>query len=239
MRNQGVFITGTDTGVGKTWVSCGLLRAAVRQNRRAVGMKPVASGCVRNVAGEWISEDLLALQAAGNVTAALPLLSPYALALPVSPHIAALDAGVTVDMDVVQAAWDRLAAQSDWRVVEGAGGWLAPLSEQFSMADLAVRMGLPVVLVVGLRLGCLNHALLTERAIRGTSVPYAGWVANPVEADMLARQSNVEYLRKHLTGRFLGECPNQSDARPEGGESEACFDALLQALFASVASPLS
>lgn len=210
---QGVFVTGTDTEIGKTHVSRALVAAARTRGRRVGAMKPVAAGAEETPLG-LRNEDALALIAAARGTAAdapvapteYAAVNPYCFRPPVSPHIAAAHAGVTVDLaHLAGLARARLAGtppENDWLVVEGAGGWLAPLSHTEAISDLAVAVGLPVLLVVGLRLGCLNHAELTAREIRRSGLPLAGWVANAVDPTMTCREENVSML----TIRF-GEPP--------------------------------
>jgi len=190
-----VFVTGTDTGVGKTWIAAALLRAHVRKGRRAVGMKPVAAGLE---AGETVNADVAALAAAGNVDAPLADRNPFAFGAPVAPHVAAASAGTTIDLATITAAFARLAARADVVVVEGAGGALVPLDARRDMLDIAVRLRLPVLLVVGLRLGCLNHALLSALAIRARGLDLAGWAANAMEMPMARTDETVAALDARL-----------------------------------------
>ncbi|WP_269532816.1 dethiobiotin synthase [Chitinimonas sp. BJYL2] len=201
------FVTGTDTEVGKTHVTCRLLRAAVQQGWRAVGMKPVAAGGVLGADGYVDNEDVLAHRAAGNVIAPRAEVNPYAFPDPVSPHLAARKAGVVVEVERIVTACRALQARADLVLVEGAGGWLAPLDEQHTMADLARALGLPVILVVGVRLGCLNHALLTADAVRRSGLPLAGWVANCVDPAMAMQEENIQYLSRHLSCEMLMRVP--------------------------------
>jgi dethiobiotin synthetase len=175
---RGVFVTGTDTGVGKTLVACATLRACVAARRRAVGMKPVASGCDPGASGR---EDVAALSIAGNVDAPASARNPYAFAPAIAPHLAATAAGVAIDLGRIHEAYAELAARADCVVVEGAGGALVPLDARRDMLDIARALGLPVVLVVGMRLGCLNHALLSAQAIRARGLSFRGWVANCID----------------------------------------------------------
>ncbi len=212
---HGFFITGTDTGIGKTLVACGLLHAARARGLRAVGMKPVAAGAMRE--GEaWVNDDVLALTEAGNVQAPAAEINPYCYVPPIAPHIAAAEAGVAVDLDVVAAAYGALCRRADMVVVEGAGGYLVPLGERIDMADLALRLGLPVVMVVGMRLGCINHALLTAEAIRARGSLLAGWVANHVDDRMERMDANVEALASRLGAPLLARVPYAADARAVG-----------------------
>jgi dethiobiotin synthetase len=205
---MGCFVTGTDTGVGKTLVSAGLLYTLARHHPRVVGMKPVAAGLVP-WGDDWACEDALALRSASTLAVAPALDNPVLLPDPLSPHIAAARAGVQIDIAAIVRSYQALAAQADAVVVEGAGGFLVPLTDTLTGADLAQALRLPVVLVVGLRLGCLNHALLTAEAIRARGLPLAGWVANRVDPAMEAADENIAYLRARLGAPLLAEVPYQ------------------------------
>jgi len=205
---SGWFVTGTDTGVGKTHVACALVAALADAGRRAVGMKPVASGARRTPAG-LRHADAERLLAAGNVAVPYDAVNPYCFEPAVAPHLAAEDAGVKLRLQTVLAAHARLCAAADCTVVEGAGGWRVPLGPRTTMSDLARALGLPVLLVVGLRLGCLNHALLTVEAIRRDGVPFAGWVANACDASMEYRARNIEALAQCLEAPPLAIFPHQ------------------------------
>jgi len=200
------FITGTDTNVGKTLVACALLRAFVEQGEKAVGMKPVAAGCEETSAG-LRCDDVASLCAAGNVAAPLRLVNPYALISPVAPHLAAAQAGVDIHLETIMDAFRQLQDMADVVVVEGVGGFAVPLNEREDTADLTQRLGLPVILVVGLRLGCLNHALLTVEAIRQRGLRLAGWVANQIESDMPFLRENIVALERRLSAPLLGVLP--------------------------------
>ncbi|WP_300650226.1 dethiobiotin synthase [Hydrogenophaga sp.] len=203
MAFDGCFVTGTDTGVGKTLVSAALLHTLARHHRRVVGMKPVAAGLIEH-AGQWVSEDVLALRAASTLTVPAALDNPVALPDPLAPHIAAERAGRSVTVAGLLAAHRELQAMADVVVVEGAGGWRVPVNDRETLADLARAIGAPVVLVVGLRLGCLNHALLSAEAIRADGLQLAGWVANAVDPDMPCRDENVHALCQRLPAPLLG-----------------------------------
>ncbi len=200
------FVVGTDTGVGKTHASCALLQALAQHHRRVVGMKPVAAGVVPWGEG-WASEDSIALRAASTIAVPPELDTPVLLPDPLSPHIAAARAGVQINIAAIVQAYQALAAQADAVVVEGAGGFHVPLSPTETGADLAVALNLPVVLVVGLRLGCLNHALLTAEAIAARGLTLAGWVANRVDPDMLAPEENIAWLQQRLGAPPLADIP--------------------------------
>lgn len=192
---RGIFITGTDTDVGKTVVAAALLRTLVGAGYRAIGMKPVAAGIVT---GETAHADARALIDAGNVMAPLSDVSPFAFALPIAPELAARASGATIDLDRIVAAYWRLGANAEAIVVEGAGGALVPLSPSADMLDIPVRLALPVLLVVGIRLGCLNHALLSAHAIAARGLRLAGWVANRIDPQMMASDANVATLVDRL-----------------------------------------
>ncbi|WP_366019930.1 dethiobiotin synthase [Nitrosomonas sp.] len=199
---QGYFVTGTDTGVGKTTVSCALLRAFAAQGKKAVGMKPVVAG---NENGRW--HDVEQLIAASNISVTREYINPYAFDSPVSPHIAAQQAGVEIDLAVIQRAYQTLNSQTDVVIVEGAGGFLVPLNAQQTGVDLARALNLPVILVVGMRLGCLNHALLTAQAIKTAGLILAGWVANCIDPQMLMLEENITTLEQRLDCPLLGVMP--------------------------------
>lgn len=210
MAFDGCFVTGTDTGVGKTLISAALLHALARQHRRVVGMKPVAAGLVQRN-DEWVAEDVLALRAASTVAVPAALDNPVALPDALAPHLAAARAGRAVAVAELVAAHAALRDLADVVVVEGAGGWRVPLNERETLADLALAIGAPVVLVVGLRLGCLNHALLSAEAIRADGLHLAGWVANTLDADMACRDENIATLRRWLPAPLLGTVPWQPE----------------------------
>lgn len=219
--DAGYFVTGTDTGIGKTLIACALLHAFTRRGRRAVGMKPVAAG-TSAAAGEWGNEDVAALAAAGNVAVEPAWISPYRFALPAAPHIAAREEDVAIDFAAIERSYARLRAAAEVVVVEGVGGFRVPLTERADAADLAVRLGLPMILVVGLRLGCLNHALLTAEAIAARGLRLAGWVANRIDPQMAKASANVAALRERVAAPLLAEVPFA--ARPDAAEVAALFD---------------
>ena len=206
---RGVFVTGTDTGVGKTLAACALLHALAARGVNAIPMKPVAAG-----ATGAINEDTAALIAAagrgapGDVT-------PVLLRDPMAPHIAAAREGVVLSLAPVKAAFDRLCTQGDFIVVEGVGGFKVPLADGLDTVDMARAFGLPVVLVVGMRLGCLNHALLTADAIEASGLRLAGWIANHIDERMRVADENVGTLRSRLDAPLLGRLPfdHRADAR--------------------------
>jgi len=197
----GIFITGTDTGVGKTVVAAALLRALVARRLRAVGMKPVSAGVERS----GRNADVVALEAAGNVSAAASLVNPYSFDAAIAPHVAAAREGRCIRLDTIAAAYATLAQHADAVVVEGAGGALVPLDDAHTVLDIAVACALPVVLVVGVRLGCLNHALLSAEAIRARGLALAGWVATRIDPAMPSAQASVDALAARLHAPLLGD----------------------------------
>lgn len=209
MQFPALYVTGTDTGIGKTMASTALLHALRRQGHTAVGMKPVASGCEHTPQG-WRNEDALALQAASAPQPDYATLNPYALPAPLAPELAAADVGVSLSLEPIAQAFAQLRAQAEVVVVEGVGGWAAPLSADLDQADLARALKLPVVLVVGIRLGCINHARLTAAAIAADGLDCIGWIANEVDPQMERIEENIGMLRQ----RLAMPCWGRIDWRP-------------------------
>ena len=203
---RGVFITGTDTGVGKTLVAVALTRALVARGIRTAVMKPVAAGGIRTPEG-FFNDDALELLAASNVKAPYEDVNPWMLSMPASPHLAARADGVAIRHERIAAALQRLEAVSDFVIVEGAGGWHAPISATETMADIAGNLALPVVLVVGIRLGCLNHALLTREALRARGMIFAGWIANKLATEMPLANANIDTLSSRFGVQPLAVVP--------------------------------
>ncbi len=201
MTSRGLFITGTDTGVGKTVIAVALVRALVAQGHRVAVMKPVASGADRTAEG-LRNEDALALMAASNVAAPYARVNPFCFEPAISPHIAAEEASIAINIAPIRQNFDALATAADLVIVEGAGGWLAPIGPDINIKDLAKALDLPVMLVVGLRLGCINHARLTKLAIESHGAHLAGWIANTIDPTMPRQKENLETLT-----RALGEPP--------------------------------
>ncbi|MGN6729485.1 MAG: dethiobiotin synthase [Rhodanobacteraceae bacterium] len=208
MKTKGVFIAGTDTGIGKTFAACSLLHALRAANLRATGMKPVASGCDETPEG-LRSEDALALIAASDPRPErYEHCNPFAFKSPVSPHIAAAEMDEEVTLPPIEDAYDSLAIMhGDAIVVEGVGGWLAPLSDSLRGNAIPLHLRLPVILVVGLKLGCLNHAQLTARAIRADGCDLLGWIGNRIDPDMLNPKENLVMLNRSLAAPCLGVLP--------------------------------
>ena len=218
---RGVFVTGTDTGVGKTVFACALLCAYAARGWRAVGMKPVAAGIA---AGAGCNADVAALAAAGNVDAPLALRNPFAFAPAIAPHLAAAEAGVAIDIERIREAYAQLAARADRIVVEGAGGVCVPLDAERDMLDVALALSLPVVLVVGVRLGCLNHALLSAAAIRARGVALAGWVGNLVEPGMARVEANLSALDERLSAPRIATLGCGQTKDPAWGPGAAALE---------------
>ena len=194
---QAFFITGTDTGIGKTYIACKLTQQYVAQGYKVVGMKPVAAGCDW-VDGEWVNDDVLKLEAASNVKAPRGLTNPYSFKEPIAPHIAARLEGKTIDIALIKQAFDELCKLADIVIVEGAGGLLVPLNSTCDMADLAKALNTPIIVVVGIKLGCINHALLTVEAIKARNCLIEGWIANKMDRTMLCCEENIASIAKKL-----------------------------------------
>ncbi len=203
---RGWFVTGTDTGVGKTGVALGLMHRLQAQGCRVAGMKPVASGCVATADG-LRNDDALRLQLQSSLELDYSLVNPYAFEPPIAPHLAAAQAGIRIETGRIIDACTRIATRVDYTIVEGIGGWLVPLNEQETLADLARRLQLPVVLVVGIRLGCLSHALLTVEAIEHSGAHLAGWVANILQPVDVAAEANIAALETRIPAPVLGVVP--------------------------------
>ena len=217
------FITGTDTEIGKTYVACALLHAFRGQGLTAIGMKPVAAGT--DAAGH--NDDVEALIAASSLALPRDRVNSYCFADPVAPHIAAAEAGVTIGADRIRQALDELAGQADVVVVEGVGGFVVPLAEGFDAADLAGALGIPLILVVGMRLGCLNHALLTVEAIRARGLPLAGWIANRVDPAMSRFDENLAALKARIHAPLLGVVPHALAGEVEAAARHLALSPLL------------
>ena len=217
------FVTGTDTEVGKTWVSAGLLRAAGTAGYRSLGYKPVAAGCDW-VNGQWVNEDALALQQAASVAVPVEQINPLRFSPPIAPHIAARQAGVVVEPGQIMAGFSDLAAEEhDLLLMEGAGGWRLPIGRGRFMSDVVKSLKLDVILVVGMRLGCLNHALLTAEAIKQDGLTLAGWIANTPGDGMSCYAENLATLDELMSAPRLGEVPYAKNEK-------ACADLLAGAV---------
>jgi dethiobiotin synthetase len=195
---QAYFVIGTDTNVGKTYVASALVQHFVQSGLKTVGMKPVASGCELNQQGELINEDALALTNVSNVKAPLDLINPYRFEPAIAPHLAAEQVGVAVKLDSIMQAYQQLTTFAEMVVVEGAGGFFVPLNQTETLADLAVQLNIPIIIVVGMRLGCINHALLTVEAIQARGLSLAGWVANQIDPDFDMFEENLSSLQQRI-----------------------------------------
>jgi dethiobiotin synthetase len=221
------FVVGTDTGVGKTLISCALVQALRNRGVAAVGMKPVASGAWRDADGCRRSEDADALSAVSAPGHAPSLTNPYLFDAPLAPHVAANMEGRLIDPLHIRSAFARLCADAQHVVVEGVGGFIVPLTDDYTTADLAQDLGVPLVLVVGLRLGCINHALLTAEAIRARGLRLAGWVANCTAGGMLAQDASIAALAARLGAPLLGVVPHLESPDPAVAAAALDLDAIL------------
>lgn len=206
------FVTGTDTGVGKTTVTVRLMQQLIAQGKTVIGMKPVASGC-EWLEGRWQNEDVRLLTAASNVTAPPELINPYCFNPAIAPHIAAAQAGVEIQLEVIHTAYTQLTAMADVVIVEGAGGLLVPLDRTHSIADLIQALQLPALMVVGMRLGCINHALLTAQVLKARQIDCCGWVANRIDPHMSMPEENLQTLIESLEQPPLLQVPFQESIR--------------------------
>jgi dethiobiotin synthetase len=209
VKARGLFVTGTDTGVGKTLIACALVRGFVSLGYRVAVMKPVASGS-EVTPGGLRNADALALMACASLPLSYGQVNPYCFEPPISPHIAAKEAGIEVNLGTIVQAYDPLARSADWVIVEGAGGWFAPVNETQSMADLARALSIPVLMVVGLRLGCLNHARLTRLAIGTRGIRFAGWIASGVDGQLARMPENLATLERVLGEPALAVVPHRA-----------------------------
>lgn len=215
---RGLFVTGTDTGVGKTLVATALLRAFVSKGLRAIGMKPVAAGALKS-SGGLVNEDVEALISASSVAAPRELVNPYCFEPAVAPHLAAEMAGQRIGIAPIVTAYSALTQLADLVIVEGAGGLVVPLNDREDFADLARALGLPLVMVVGMRLGCLNHALLTAEVAAKRGLTLAGWVANKIDPSMMAAEASLATLRGRLPMPLLGIIPYGPPGADEAAQS--------------------
>lgn len=231
MAKKQFFVTGTDTNVGKTLISAGLLLVAKNLGQRTAALKPVAAGCEKTDAG-LRNADAVLLQSVITEALVYEQINPIALQAAIAPHIAAVQEKRVLSADRIAGFCRGSLQQADFTLVEGAGGWRVPLNPRETMADLARILQLPIILVVGVRLGCINHALLTVEAIRNDGLPLAGWVANCVDPDMPALQENIESLAMRIPAPCLGIVPWLTSPDPE--QVAAAID---EQLFAKVMLP--
>lgn len=201
-QHSGIFVTGTDTGIGKTHIVLTLLNYIRSKGHTVAAMKPIAAGCTHSVDG-LRNDDAVCLQAASTPIPPYHWINPYAFEPPIAPHIAAQQSGINIDFATIKSFHSKLLAHNQLVIVEGIGGWLVPLNDRETVQDLALTLALPVILVVGLRLGCLNHALLTEQAMLNSGVYVAGWIANEISPLTSNTNALIEALKKRLHSSFL------------------------------------
>ncbi len=235
-----LFVTGTDTEIGKTFVSAALLRGFARKGLRATALKPIAAGAYERD-GVWHNEDADQLDAAASVLLPPEIRTPFLLKEPAAPHIAAALEGVTLEMERIVECHGEACKRADAVVVEGVGGFRVPLTAQHDTADLAVALDLPVVLVVGMRLGCISHALLTAEAIAARGLTLAGWVANRIDPAMTFAEENIDALRERLAAQYgaplIGIVPHLRGASADAAAQHLNIDALLSRLGAGSPTP--
>ncbi|MCU7555255.1 dethiobiotin synthase [Alteromonas sp. ASW11-19] len=218
------FVTGTDTDVGKTYVSSLLLQAAAQLGKRSAGYKPVSAGC-DVIDGELVNDDAVQLQRAGSLALPLSTVNPIAFTPPVAPHIAAEEAGTVISTATIESGLQHIARQTpDLLIMEGAGGWRLPIGDGRYLSDVVAALKLPVIIVVGMRLGCLNHALLTAEAVQRDGLTITGWIANQVQPDMARYAQNLATLEQLMPAPLLAEVPYQ------GAPDEAAMAALIKQL---------
>jgi dethiobiotin synthetase len=210
---KGFFITGTDTDVGKTVVALALMEALQQKGYSVNAFKPVSAGCQSTPQG-LTNEDAVLLQQASSTRFPYDIVNPYAFEPPIAPHIAAAQTGVQINLNKVSDCYQHIAAQSDVVIVEGAGGWLVPINDRQTMADLASSLALPVILVAGIRLGCINHTLLTANAIGKNGTELAGWIANSINNNVLNAEENINSLQERISAPLLGQLPFSKAANP-------------------------
>jgi dethiobiotin synthetase len=219
-NNRGFFITGTDTEVGKTLIASALIlkMKSLIPNQTVMGFKPVVAGTSQSPDNLTVNEDLESLKLASGYPGNASDLCPYLLPTPAAPHLVAKSMGLTLELSTMLSAYEGMSAKADWIVVEGAGGFLVPINEKQDLGDLAQSLQIPVILVVGLRLGCINHALLSVAAIAQRGLTLAGWVANTIDADMPYLHENIDTLRARIPAPLLGivkplpaECRHQTN----------------------------
>jgi dethiobiotin synthetase len=219
-NNRGFFITGTDTEVGKTLIASALIlkMKSLIPNQTVMGFKPVVAGTSQSPDNLTVNEDLESLKLASGYPGNASDLCPYLLPTPAAPHLVAKSMGLTLELSTMLSSYEGMSAKADWIVVEGAGGFLVPINEKQDLGDLAQSLQIPVILVVGLRLGCINHALLSVAAIAQRGLTLAGWVANTIDADMPYLHENIDTLRARIPAPLLGivkplpaECRHQTN----------------------------
>lgn len=209
---NGFFITGTDTEVGKTLVAGALIQKMRAQGIHALGFKPVVAGTYQDHDGKILNEDLETLRLASQLRPEELVLCPYVFEMPIAPHIASGKQGINLELKIMTDAYDQIRTQAEAVIVEGAGGFLVPINTAENLSGLAQKLDLPIIMVIGMRLGCINHALLTEEAISSRQLKIAGWVANTLSSEMPFLEENVKYLQSNLKSPLLGVIPTLPEA---------------------------
>lgn len=212
--SQGVFITGTDTGIGKTWSTVALMENLKAQGRRVCGMKPVASGA-EHIDGKLVNDDARLIMQHGSEPIEYSVINPCVFEMPVSPHIAASRTNEKINFEKIVSCYEKLASSFDDIIVEGVGGWRVPLSNEETVVDLVQTLNLPVILVVGIKLGCINHAKLTAESILADDIRLAGWISNRVDDDCLCFNETIETLKKDINCPYIAEMPHMKNFEPE------------------------
>jgi dethiobiotin synthetase len=225
-KNSGFFVTGTDTEVGKTLASGALILKLREQGTHAIGFKPVVAGTYQDATGKILNEDVETLRIASNLGSDELSLCPYVLDQPAAPHLVAARQGLKLEMDVMLQSFRKIQNQADCVVVEGAGGLLIPLNDQKDLSDFAEEIHLPVILVVGMKLGCINHALLTYEAIKARNFNMAGWIANTLTSEMPLLQENLQTLKTRIAVPFLGLIPALPKSLQKPANSPYSLEAL-------------
>ena len=225
-KMAGFFVAGTDTEVGKTLVSGALILKLRKQGKQAIGFKPVVAGTYQSSSGSILNEDLETLRIASQLAPGQLSLSPYVLDMPVAPHLAALNKGISLDLKTIMQALDEIQKHGDYLVIEGAGGFLVPLNHDEDLGDLAQQINLPIVLVVGMKLGCINHALLTQEAIQARGLKIAGWIANSLANEMPLLKENIATLEAKINAPFLGQIPSLPKTLQKSHNSPYSIEAL-------------
>ena len=211
---KGFFITGTDTDVGKTRIALGLINKLNAMGHTTTVMKPLSAGCDSTPDG-LRNDDAVQLIQQASFKPDYDKVNPYAFKPAIAPHLAAEKENTVIDLSRIKNIFDELSAQADYIVVEGAGGWKVPINKQQTMAELAEALALPVILVTGMRLGCLNHAILTVESIQHAGIPIAGWIANTLSKDFTELDANIKTLKEHLEIPFLGTVPYMEKCEPQ------------------------
>lgn len=223
---RGFFITGTDTDVGKTTVALGLMAAFKKNGLSVAAFKPVSAGCVKTQTG-LRNEDAVQLMQQASVKFPYEIVNPYAFEPAIAPHIAAAEKNLEMELDTIVQAYQKIATEVDVVIVEGAGGWLVPLNETQTMADVASALQLDIIQVIGLKLGCLNHSLLTAESISTHGLTQIGWITNQCASDMPYQKNNILSLQQRLSGELLGDIPNISQISPSDVAQHLKIDSLL------------